>query len=206
MKKIPSVFKRDYEGTRQCFDEVVPGCEWVIAGEGVATIKWDGTSCLVRDGRLFKRYDRKLTKAAHRRKRQGYNGPWAEADVKPAPTGWVPCEPAPNAHTGHWPGWLPVGDGPEDKWHREAWKSVIRDDGTFELVGPRVQGNPYMLEGRHELWRHGSMKIEDLPDRTFKGICAWCVSHAVEGIVFHHPDGRMAKVKRKDFGFAWPVK
>ena len=28
--------------------------------------------------------------------------------------------------------------------------------------------------------------------------------HVVEGIVWHHPDGRMVKIKRKDFGFKWP--
>jgi hypothetical protein len=37
MKKIPSLFKRDYEGTRLVYDKIVPGTEWVPAGEGVAT-------------------------------------------------------------------------------------------------------------------------------------------------------------------------
>ena len=59
MKKIPSLFKRDYEGARFVYDEVVPGCEWVLDGEGVATVKYDGTSCMVRDGVLYKRYDYK---------------------------------------------------------------------------------------------------------------------------------------------------
>ena len=27
---------------------------------------------------------------------------------------------------------------------------------------------------------------------------------ALEGIVWHHPNGRMAKVKRRDFGHPWP--
>lgn len=56
MKKIISLFQRDYN-TRQVFNEVVPGAEWVLAGEGVATPKWDGTSVLIRDGRMFKRYE-----------------------------------------------------------------------------------------------------------------------------------------------------
>ena len=59
MQKIISLFKRDYEGTRLVYDEVVPGADWVIAGEGVATVKFDGTACLVKDGRLYKRYDAK---------------------------------------------------------------------------------------------------------------------------------------------------
>ena len=42
MKKIISLYQRNYNGDRQVRDEVVPGAEWVIAGEGVATRKWDG--------------------------------------------------------------------------------------------------------------------------------------------------------------------
>ena len=67
MRKIPSLFKRDYEGTRLVYDEVVPGSEWVLAGEGVATRKWDGTACMVRDGRLYKRYDCKRKNNCHNR-------------------------------------------------------------------------------------------------------------------------------------------
>jgi len=66
VKKIISLFKRDYEGTRQVYDEIVPGAEWVVAGEGVATAKWDGTACMVRDGVLYKRYDRRLKKGTYK--------------------------------------------------------------------------------------------------------------------------------------------
>lgn len=31
MKKVISLFKRDYEGTRQVYDEIVAGAEWVVA-------------------------------------------------------------------------------------------------------------------------------------------------------------------------------
>jgi hypothetical protein len=34
MKKIISLFKRDYEGNRQVYNEVVPGAEWVTNGGG----------------------------------------------------------------------------------------------------------------------------------------------------------------------------
>jgi hypothetical protein len=46
MRKIVSLFKRDYEGTRLVHDEAVPGAEWVLAGEGTATRKFDGTCCI----------------------------------------------------------------------------------------------------------------------------------------------------------------
>lgn len=63
MKKIKSVFERDYEGTHLVYDSVVPGCEWVLAGEGVATRKYDGSCCAIIDGELFRRYDCKKGKS-----------------------------------------------------------------------------------------------------------------------------------------------
>lgn len=205
MKKIPSVFQRNYETDRQCRDEVVEGCEWVLAGEGIATIKWDGTCCLIKNGRLYRRYDRKLTKAAHKQKRAGKTGPWVESDCKPAPDGWIACEPEPNQHTGHWPGWLLVGDEPESEWHREAFANFDIDQGpgTYELVGPKVQGNPHGLES-HTLWKHGTIIVTVV--RNYAAIRDHLSNLEREGIVFHHPDGRMAKVKRRDFGLAWPLR
>ena len=48
MKKIPCVFKRIFEGKdKGITEEVTPGCEWVLKGEGVATRKWNGTGCAV---------------------------------------------------------------------------------------------------------------------------------------------------------------
>ena len=179
MKKIISLFARNYDGDRLVRDEVVPGAEWVIAGEGVATRKFDGTCCMVRDGKLFKRYDAKKGKA-------------------PPPN----FEPAQDYDeiTGHMPGWIPVGDGPEDRWHREGYDSrgSALLDGTYELIGPKVQGNP---EGwaYHDLVRHGAEGLESVP-RTYDALREYLRTHNIEGIVWHHPDGRMVKIKAKDFG------
>ena len=43
-KKIPTLFKRVYTDGRVTgiTDEVNPGLEWVLAGEGQATVKIDG--------------------------------------------------------------------------------------------------------------------------------------------------------------------
>ena len=184
MKKIPSVFKRDYEGNRQVYDEIVPGCEWVLAGEGTATEKIDGTACLVRDGKLYKRYDAKKGKTP--------------------PEGFEPTEEAPDPNTGHWPGWIPVTNAPEDRWHREAIFITYPADGTYELVGPKIQSNPYHHDV-HRLVKHGSIVLNDVP-RDFEGIRDYLVRTYIEGIVWHHPDGRMAKIKRHDFGLPWPLR
>lgn len=175
MKKIISLFARNYQGDRLVRDEVVAGAEWVVEGEGIATRKHDGTCCMVRSGKLYKRYE-----------------------VKPGSKTPQLFEPADeqDPNTGKWQGWVPVGEGPEDRWHLEAFKA--QPDGTYELCGPKVQGNPEGFE-RHELVPHGSVAIEDVP-RDYEGLKAWFSTHNVEGIVWHHPDGRMVKIKARDFG------
>lgn len=205
MKKIQSLFKRDYVGNRQVYDEVVEGSEWVVNGEGIATVKHDGTSCMVQDGKLYRRYDRKLTKSANRRKKRNPDFVPQMSDFKSAPDGWLACENKPNLHTGHWPGWLLVENEPESKYHREAFGRYDNlADGTYELVGPKVSGNPYDLPW-HDLWEHGFETWPIEPPRTFDELKWWFSDALVEGIVWHHPDGRMVKIKRRDFGYRWPV-
>jgi hypothetical protein len=181
MQKIISLFQRNYEGDRQVRDEVTPGAEWVLAGEGVGTRKWDGTCCRIKDGVLYKRYDAK-------------NG-------KTPPPGFEAAQD-PDPITGHWPGWLPVGEGKEDKWFRKAVEgygelSAEFEDGTYELVGPAINGNPEGWES-HNLVKHG-IHVLSAP-RTFAELKDWFKDQDVEGIVWHHPDGRMVKIKKKDFG------
>ncbi len=178
MRKIISLFQRNYETDRLVRDEVIPGAEWVLAGEGIATRKFDGTCSRVREGRLYKRYDAQ--------------------SGKPPPDGFEPAQ-EPDPVTGHWPGWLAVGDGPEDRWFREALAAAsgTLPDGTYELCGPKVQGNPDGYQ-THTLVRHGSEVLADAP-RSFEGLKAFLEARSIEGIVWHHPDGRMVKIKRKDF-------
>ena len=180
MKKIISLFARNYDGDKLVWDEVVPGAEWVLAGEGRPSLKWDGTCCLVRGGVLYKRYD-------------------AKAGKKPPPDFEAAQEPDPV--TGHWPGWVPVGDGPDDKWHRSA--TIPTRDGTYELLGPKVQGNPENFP-THLLMPHGDAADFEAygNPRTFADIRSFFGAHDMEGIVWRHDDGRMVKIKAKDFGIA----
>ena len=202
MRKILTLFERNVPGDRLIRDEVVPGAEWVLAGEGVATRKWDGTACLIdQDGMLLKRYDAKPGRTP--------------------PEGFIAAQDE-AASPGHWPGWIPVGDGPEDRFHREAlrgWETEHEGNGpppgTYELVGPKVSSSP---EGgcerltpdsppldHHILVAHGQEILEGVP-RDFAGLRDWLIHHNIEGIVWWHPDGRMVKIKGKDFGHRRPVR
>lgn len=179
MKKTISLFARNYTGDRLVRDEIVPGAEWVAAGEGIATRKHDGTCCMWRDGRLWKRHEIKGGRSA--------------------PAGFIAAQDA-DPVTGDTPGWVPVGDGPEDARHREGLAFMGGDlrDGTYELCGPKVQGNPERL-ATHALIEHGSEPLPDAP-RTFDALREYLIERDIEGIVWHHPDGRMVKIKGKDFG------
>jgi hypothetical protein len=80
------------------------------------------------------------------------------------------------------------------------------EDGTYELCGPKVQGNPEGMDA-HVLVPHGKFVLREAP-RDFEGLAAWLRENPYEGIVWHHPDGRMAKLKRKDFpcGYVGPLR
>ena len=182
MKKIVSLFQRNYEGDRLVRNEVVPGAEWVLAGEGVATRKYDGTCCMIRGGRLYKRFE-----------------------VKPGGKAPPDFEPATDVDeiTGKQQGWVPVGNGPDDRWHREAFAAIdvagVLDGATGELCGPKVQGNPEKLATHKLLFHADAERLVDCP-RDFDGLKAYLASKDIEGIVWHHTDGRMVKIKKRDFG------
>lgn len=179
MNKIPTIFIRDM--SRQpalVTPEWHPDCLWVRDGEGIATRKYDGTSCLVRDGKLYKR-------------RELRPGDVAPPDFESLGT---------DENTGKTVGWVPVGDGPEDRWHREAFQG--ESDGTYELLGPKIQGNKDQRT-QHVLQAHRMARTYPLAPRTFEAIQMFLAENVIEGLVWHHPDGRMAKIKRRDFGLKW---
>ena len=190
MKKIPTLFKREYANHRVVAikDEITPGCEDAFL-RGRATIKWDGACCAVIDGVFYKRYDAK-------------NG-------KKPPAGAIPCcEPDPV--TGHWPHWVKVEkDNPADKHFVNAFHNYACpfgggcEDGTYEACGPHFQGNPYELDF-DTLLRHGRREV--VLERSFEGIKQYLTDHAVEGIVFWLNGEPVCKIKRSDFGLPWPVK
>lgn len=205
MQKVPTLFIRDKANPKRVTREVDPDCQWVIAGEGYPTEKYDGSACAVIAGELHRRH-------AH------------EAGKGEPPFAWIHWTLDPMQRSGH--GWLAVSESnPSDRYHVEAWgqiygcdeygKEIPYEDGTYELVGPKVQGNPYGLS-EHELWRHGQRGTVFECERSFDAIREllskpddWGLTHHssyCEGIVWHHHDGRMAKIKRRDFGLPWPVK
>ena len=50
---------------------------------------------------------------------------------------------------------------------------------------------------KHTLVPHGKEMLE--APRTFYALKEWFKDKEIEGVVWHHPDGRMVKIKKKDF-------
>lgn len=134
--------------------------------------KFDGHCCMVAGGRLYKR--RKLARGEEE------------------PEGWIQTE-------GSY-GWIPfeVPDKPEWDGVRGTLCFQHFQGKTCELVGPGIRGNP---EGKLtlKLVLHTEQPLRDCPKDPNK-VAKWLQSKPYEGVVWHHPDGRMAKLTHQTLG------
>jgi hypothetical protein len=188
MRKIPTLFERVFDGHKivDILPNVTPGMEWVLKGEGKATIKWDGSCCAIIDGEFYRRYDAK-------------NG-------KPVPEGAIKWQEEADPITGHLPCWVKCDrSNPNDHWYWKAYDTssigAHLADGTYEAVGLHFRNNPYN-HTIDSLIRHGTDIIPDFP-RTFDEIREYLRNHHIEGVVFWKDGQPQCKIKRSDFGFEW---
>lgn len=183
MQKIPTLYVRNPDDRRYVLNEVTPGCEWVLAGHGRATRKWDGTCTMLDEDGTW----------------------WARREVKPGkdiPPGYRIVQHDDN--TGKLVGWEPMAQSSFANIHAEALRtSAVGIPGSYELLGPKVNGNPDGFEA-HLLMPHGWAPLSErlalkVAPRDYDGLHAWLAARSYEGIVWHHPDGSMAKLKARDF-------
>ncbi|SDT57147.1 hypothetical protein SAMN04489716_4584 [Actinoplanes derwentensis] len=176
MQKIPTLFQRDPDDRKRVLPEANPVCQWVLDGEGVATRKYDGTCVLLDDDGAW----------------------WARREVRPGrtrPPGYRPVMTDDN--TGKTVGWEPITQSSYARYHAEAIGGRFQP-GTYELIGEKINGNPEGVRG-HQLVRHADADRLDVP-RDLDGLRTWLLAHPrFEGIVWHHADGRRAKIKYRDF-------
>ena len=187
MKKMPTLYKRTFveHNIKNIENIITPGCEWVEEGKGIVTLKLDGTCCLIENDKIFARFDYK--------------------PGRKLPDGAIPCQETADEITGHFPHWVEVKEQPQYKYHKLAFEEFLKknsnyNNGTYELCGPHIGGNPEKYE-KDILIKHGSIILYDVP-RTFEGIKKFLEENYIEGIVFHYED-KMCKIKRSDFGFDW---
>lgn len=167
--------------------EINPGYEWVLEHPGVIAVeKLHGTnvSIIVENGQIVSMWNRdKRIPHFNKDKRwiiEGLIESWCRGYIEP------------------------LGDGQH----------------FGELIGKNVNGNPYQIEGH--LWipfesyakDHLRYKSWGKYPKTFEAISEWfktlmplfCMKRGdtkgfVEGVIFYHPDGRMAKLRRDMFPF-----
>lgn len=184
MNKIPSVFLRNPENMHELTREPHPDALWVIAGEGVPTRKYDGTCVMLDEEGKW----------------------WARREVKPgkeAPPNWIPVEK--DDFTGKVMGWEPMEQSGFREFHR--WAIIDREftPGTYELCAPKIGRNPERLSVP-TLFKHSAadtINILTPPPYDYEALKSFVMYvhewMGWEGIVWHHPDGRMAKLKGRDF-------
>lgn len=185
MEKIPTIFDRGDDF--KVIDRVRAGCEWVFSGEGASTEKLDGTNVrlTLRKGHVVRVEKRR--NPTKLQKQQGIIDGWyTDADEM----------------------------SPEDRWLFEAVKNTdvtAWPDGehSCEALGPKIQGNELGLGEHRCIPFNLEIPVYDVPQRSFANLKAllqnldskFAPGHLAEGLVFHHPDGRRAKIKRKDFDY-----
>lgn len=205
MKKIPTIFARNEKQPWLVTNVMTPGCEWVFSGEGTATKKFDGTACMIKEGTLYKRTSIDVPVIPHLFE-PDFIFVYYNTKKKQA-VGWKMCSMF----------------NPTDKWYLEGFNNLMKLmesvhkvqndlDGTYELCGPRINGNPEQF-GEHVLVRHGAYKIYKLYEigdlfgnkfeMTFDSVRNFLKDKDIEGIVWYHSEdpSKMAKIKKRDFGF-----
>lgn len=183
MQKIPTLYVRDSSKRQYVTNQITAGCEWALADpRAVPTRKWDGTCTMLdTEGRW-----------------------WARREVKTgrtAPSNFMLIST--DQVTGKSMGWEPAHQSSFARFHAEALQnSSTLTPGTYELLGPKINGNPDQFAG-HVLMAHGWAPLSERLDigtapRDYEGLRAWLLARPYEGLVWHHPDGRRAKLKKRD--------
>mgnify|MGYP001599045113 FL=1 len=185
MNKIPTVFERDPQNMSRVLPDVTPGCAWVLVGGGVPTQKRDGTNV-----RVTVQYGKIIALEKRRNPSRGQKAAGVE------------------------PGYVEANRGDPSDQHLFAAADATDVSGwpsggmSCEALGPKIQGGvespvpslyPFLFQPVVLEWPVGVAV-------TFETIRGWLQIHDMEGIVWHHPAGRMAKIKRRDFGFPWPLR
>lgn len=191
MEKIPTIYERVQNTV---INKLRPECLWIFDHGVVATEKLDGTNVrlTIRCGEIVRTEKRRNPTRVQKSK--GIIDPWY-TDVDPLDKSdkWI-ISAAHSTNTSDWP------DG----------------EHSCEAIGPKIQGNPLGLTGHAcvPFNLETEIPVYDISQLTVLGIgpvfdrmrdlllsldSKYSPGHLAEGIVFHHPDGRRAKIKRKDF-------
>ncbi len=185
MRKIKTIFERDWEGNKKVVDEYIAEFFPSMLNGAKATEKIDGTNIrvTVRNHTVVRvekrRNPTKLEKA------KGIEDPW----------------------------YVDASDSSEDKWIMDAvrntnYTDVPDGEWSGEAVGPNIQGNPLNLPtNRVVFFTLGQCPVFENVPADYEGLKVFLKEQkskygtdcGIEGIVWHCENGDMYKIKNKDF-------
>ena len=186
MRKILTIFERNWETNRKVNSNIIVDFDFEGA---IATEKLAGMNIRIttRKGEVVRTEKRRNPSKIQKQK--GIVDPW-----------YVDADPYAS----------------QDKWIMDAVKntdfsSVPDGEWSAEAIGKNIQGNPLHLDNNQIFifslpeWR-AKIQLKDAPF-TFELLKTYLAAHKsaigkdclMEGIVWHHPNGEMVKIKRKDF-------
>ena len=186
MRKIKTIFDRDWEGNHRVVNKYIEGFSVNLLDGAKATEKLDGMNVriTVRSKQVVRVEKRR--NPSNLQKAKGIEEPWyVDADEF----------------------------SPEDKWIFDAVKNTdfsLIPDGEWsgEAIGKNIQGNPLNLEKNLICFFSlgQAPTFEEVPT-DYDGLKEWLPKQksrfgndcGIEGIVWHTKDGDMFKIKAKDF-------
>ncbi len=186
MRKIKTIFDRDWNGSRQVIDKYINGFNPDVLIEAAATEKLDGTNVRITTRNQIVVRVEKRRNPDKIQKQKGIEEPWyIDADEY----------------------------SPGDKWIFDAVKntdfSEIPDgEWSGEAVGKNIQGNTLNLENNRIMFcTLGQAPIFENVPTDYEGLKEWLPKQkskygndcGIEGIVWHCKNGEMYKIKLKDF-------
>ena len=186
MKKIKTIFDRDWEGNRGVIDKFINDYGLLSLPTTKATEKIDGTNVriTVRNHTVVRAEKRRNPDKIQKHK--GITEPW----------------------------YVDAGEfDPQDKYifdginHTDLTK-VPDGEWSGELVGKNIQGNPLnLINNMIVFFSLGQVPVFENVPIDYKGLKEWLPKQkskvgyncGIEGIVWHCEDGTMYKIKCKDF-------
>lgn len=185
MKKIQTIFDRDWEGNRGVIDKYIFPKLPEILRDAIATEKIDGMNIRITVRNHEAVRVEKRRNPSKQQKNKGIETPWYVDTSE---------------------------DDSADKWIYDGVKNTDFSDipdgeWSGELVGKNIQGNPLELDRNQVMFfTLKQAPIFDNVPITYNELKKWLPQQEskygqgkIEGIVWHLPNGEMYKIKTKDF-------